>query len=254
VSVPDYISPIIGYRVWQWVAAGLKSLNGEPWFPGKPLAAACRASNRRTTVGRAEAAHDANDAPQEKCRCGVYASKSLEHLHTTGYERYGICGEVNLWGTVVEHEQGFRAQFAYPQNLYLPLKMLPSTLAEIQSRLQALTLYGSDIFVLGNGETISLWAKDAGYSPAGLDYLIERSKQYHDRRRRNRTLKKGDRVAILGRGIAVVEYVDSKWIQAVVWNKTSLRIARQEIVWDERNMRWETDANAACECLMQPTQ
>jgi hypothetical protein len=26
-------------------------------------------------------------------------------------------------------------------------------------------------------------------------------------------------VAILGRGIAVVEHVDCKWIQAVVWNK-----------------------------------
>ena len=254
MSIPDYISPIVGYRVWQWVAAGLKSLNGEPWSPGKPLAAACRASNRRTTVGRAEAVHDANDVPQEKCRCGVYASKSLEHLRTTGYERYGICGEVNLWGTVVEHEQGFRAQFAYPKNLYLPPKMLPSTLAEIQSRLQALTLYGSDIFVIGNDETISLWGKDSGYSPAGLDYLIERSKRYYDRRRLERTLRLGDRVAILGHGIAVVEQVDNNWIQAVVWNKCELRIARKEIVWDEGNARWETDANAAFDCPVQPPQ
>ena len=254
MSIPDYISPIVGYRVWRWVAAGLKSLNGEPWSPGKPLAAACRASNRRTTVGRAEPAHDANDAPQEKCRCGVYASKSLEHLHTTGYERYGICGEVNLWGTVVEHEQGFRAQFAYPKNLYLPLKMLPITLAEIQSRLQALTLYGSDIFVLGNGETISLWAKDSGYTPAGLDYLIERSKRYYDRCRQERTLRLGDRVAILGHGIAVVEHVDGKEVHVVLGNRLMLRITRKEIVWDERNMRWETDANAALECLVQPMQ
>jgi len=245
MTVPDYISPIIGYRVWRWNAAGLKSLNGEPWSPGKPLVAACRASNRGTTVGRAGATHDANDAPREKCTCGVYASKSLEHLRTTGYERYGICGEVNLWGTVVEHEQGFRAQFAYPKNLYLPPKMLPSTLAEIQSRLQALTLYGSDIFVLGNGETISLWAKDSGYTPAGLDYLIERSKQYYDRRRQERTLRLGDRVAILGRGIAVVEQAGDKEALVVLWNKNVVRIGRKEIVWDERNMRWETDAISA---------
>jgi preprotein translocase subunit YajC len=244
MSIPDYISPIIGYRVWQWVAAGLKSLNGEPWSPGKPLAAACRASNRRTTVGRAEPAHDANDAPQEKCRCGVYASKSREHLRTTGYERYGICGEVNLWGTVVEHEQGFRAQFAYPKNLYLPLKMLPITLAEIQSRLQALTLYGSDIFVLGNGETISLWGKDSGFDPAGLDYLIERSKRYYDRRQQDRTLKKGDRVAILGQGIAVVERADETEVEALLENKTILRMRRNDIAWNRQNMRWEAEVLA----------
>lgn len=40
-SVPDYVLPIIGYRVWQWDVAGLRSLNGEPWRPGKPLEARC---------------------------------------------------------------------------------------------------------------------------------------------------------------------------------------------------------------------
>ena len=31
MTVPDYISPIVGYRVWQWDATGLRSLNGENW-------------------------------------------------------------------------------------------------------------------------------------------------------------------------------------------------------------------------------
>jgi len=87
-----------------------------------------------------------------------------------------------------------------------------------------------------------------------FDYLIERSKGYYDRRQRDRTPKKGDHVAILGRRIAVVEHVDCKWIQAEAWNKRTLRIALKEIVWDERNMRWETDANAAFEFLVQPIQ
>ena len=113
--------------------------------------------------------------------------------------------------------------------------------------MEMLTTYRSDIFVADPKGNIPLWGKDVGYSPVGLDYLIERSKQDHDRRQQNRTLKKGDRVAILGRGIAVVEQVDSKWIFAAVWNKCELRIARKDIVWDEGNMRWETDANACVE-------
>jgi len=242
VSVPDYISPIIGYRVWQWDAAGLKSLCGERWRPSQSLAARCRAAAVvGPIVGRAENAHDAHDAPQEKCTCGIYAAKTFHHLCSAGYERFGIHGEVYLWGKVVEHERGWRAQLAYPKNLFLSLDALPFTLAEIRSRLEMLTTYRIDIFVADPKGNIPLWAKESGCSPVGLDYLIERSTQYHDRRRQERTLKKGDRVAVLGRGIAVVEHVSSKWIQAVVWNKCELRIARKEIVWDEGNMRWEAN-------------
>jgi hypothetical protein len=249
MSIPDYISPIIGYRVWRWVATGLKSLNGELWSPGKPLAAACRVSNRGTTVGRAEAVHDANDAPREKCTCGVYASKSLEHLRTTGYERYGICGEVNLWGTVVEHERGWRAQFAYPKSLVLQPDAIPSDTKEMEARLGALAAYDTDIFIVGCGQSLPLCRRGLGYDAAGLDYLIGKRTQYYDRRQQDRTLKKGDRVAVLGRGIAVIEQVDGKEVHAALWNTNMVRIGRKDVVWDEGNMRWETDTNAPFECL-----
>ena len=39
MSIPDYISPIIGYRVWKWEKTGLKSLCGERWKPSQLLAA-----------------------------------------------------------------------------------------------------------------------------------------------------------------------------------------------------------------------
>jgi hypothetical protein len=245
MNVPDFISPIVGYRVWQWDAAGLRSLNDEPWSPGRRIVAGCRAASRGSIGARAEATHDLHEAPQADCTCGVYASKSLEHLRTTGYARYGIHGEVSLWGTVVEHEHGWRAQFAYPKNMYLALHVLPFTLAEMRSRLQALTLYGSAIFILGNGETISLWDRNSGFDPAGLDYLIDSGKEYYVRRQKDRTLKKGDRVAILGRGIAVVERVDGKQVHAVLWNRTILSIRRKEIVWDEGNGRWEAQAQSS---------
>jgi len=174
MNVPDYISPLVAYRVWQWDNTGLKSLCGEPWHPAQPLAARCRVYSAGTVVGRAEAAHDAHDAPQANCTCGVYASKSLEHLRTTGYARYGIHGEVNLWGTVVEHEQGWRAQLAYPRNLFLPPNALPFTLAEIQSRFKTLTTYRIDIFVADPKSNVPLWVKDAGYFRSVASYLRDR--------------------------------------------------------------------------------
>jgi hypothetical protein len=173
MSIPDYISPIVGYRGWTWDTKGLKSLCGQRWHPGLALAARCRAPAVVGNIAGRIEADDAHDAPQAKCTCGVYAAKSLEHLRKNGYDRCGIYGEVCLWGTVVEHERGWRAQLAYPKNLFLSPDALPFTLAEIWPRLQALTLYGSDIFVLDNDQTISLWGKCSGFDPAGLDYLSE---------------------------------------------------------------------------------
>jgi hypothetical protein len=114
--------------------------------------------------------------PRKRSAPAASTPPSLEHLQKNGYDRCGIYGEVCLWGTVVEHERGWRAQLAYPKNLFLSPDALPFTLAEIWPRLQALTFYGSDIFVLDNDQTISLWGKRSGFDPAGLDYLIERSK------------------------------------------------------------------------------
>jgi hypothetical protein len=231
VKIPDLISLIVGHRVWRWDSAGLRSLNGKPWSPCQPLAAKCGAGN----------AHDAHEPPHLDCTCGVYAAKSREHLRQLGYEGRGIRGEVNLWGTVVEHELGWRAQFAYPKTLFLPPDLIPSDTKEMECRLGALAAYGTDIFIVGHGQSIPLCRKGSGFDAAGLNYLIGKRTRYYARRQRDRTLMRGDRVAVLGRGIAVVEQADSKWIHAVVWNKCSLRIAREEIVWDERNMRWEAN-------------
>ena len=63
-------------------------------------------------------------------------SKTLHHFRSAGYERCGIHGEVYLWGTVVEHELGWRAQFAYPKTLFLPPDLIPSDTKEMESRLR----------------------------------------------------------------------------------------------------------------------
>jgi hypothetical protein len=132
----------------------------------------------------------------------------------------------------------------HPRPAATPLVLLPRA---ARSRLQALTLYGSDIFVLANGETISLWANDSGYSPAGLDYLIGKRTEYYARRQRDRTLMKGDRVAVLGRGIAVVKQADDTEVHAMLRNRIMLRMRRKDIVWNRQNIRWETSPLACVE-------
>ena len=234
MNIPDYISPVVGYRVWQWDDAGIRSLNGERWHPGKPLAAGCKAASRHAEVVRGT-----HDTPQADCTCGVYATKSFDHLHRTGYDLRGICGAVWLWGTVVEHKFGWRGQFAYPKSFCLTSDTLPFTLAAIQSRLEPLIPYSTDIFVASPAGNLPLWTRGSGYEQAGLDYLVEVRKQEFERRRR--ILQRGDRVAVIGRGIAIVRMIYEGRVCAVLSNQTVLEIGRKQIVWDEANMRWEAN-------------
>ncbi len=243
MKFPDYISPIVGCRIWRWDAAGLRSLNGKPWPPGRPLAARCGAGY----------AHDAHETPHLGCTCGVYAAKSREHLRQFGYEGRGIGGEVYLWGTVVEHALGWRAQFAYPKALFLPPDLIPSDTKQMESRLRALAAYGTDVFIVVVGQHIPLCRKGAGFDAAGLDYLIGKRTQYYARRQRDRTLTRGDRVAILGRGIAVVEQADETEVHALLRNRIMLRMRRDDIVWNQRNVRWEARAQSSVAGDCRPT-
>jgi hypothetical protein len=237
MRVPDYISPVVAYRAWQLDAMGLKSLCGELWRPGRSLAAACRASVRGT-------AHDVHDAPQMNCTCGIYAAKSQEDLRTAGYAGFGIHGEVYVWGTVVEHELGWRAQYACPKNFFLPLEMLPVSMSVLEPRLKRLATFGCDIHLIDKKSNVPLWVKGLGYEPTALDLLVRRAKNWYAIRQQERRIKRGDRVAILGRGIALVEQVNHRHVHVRLWNRTTHWIECKNIVWDEGNARWETDAQA----------
>jgi preprotein translocase subunit YajC len=245
MTVPDYISPIVGYRVWQWDATGLRSLNGEKWFAHQPLSAVCRADACGSIAGLSNATHNPAELPHFSCTCGVYAARTMEHLRQCGYKRSGVHGEVYLWGTVVEHERGWRAQFAYPKTLFLAADTIPFSLSEINSRLKTLGEFGADIFLVRNREKVALWKHGSGFDAAGLDYLIKTRKDFYVRRQQERMLKKGDRVAVLGHGIAVVEQVDGKEVHVALGNRIVLRIARKEIVLNEQNNRWECEATKA---------
>jgi hypothetical protein len=245
MNVPDYISPVVGFRVWQWDATGLRSLNGEKWFAHQPLSAVCRADACGSILGLSRATHNPDELPCFKCTCGVYAARTMEHLNQCGYQKFGVHGEVYLWGKVVEHERGWRAQFAYPKALFLAADKIPFSLSEINSRLKTLTEFGTNVFLLRDCERVALWIRGSGFDAAGLDYLVKTRKEYYVRRQQDRILKKGDRVAVLGRGIAVVQQTDYKEALVVLWNRQVLRIARKDIVMNRQNMRWECEATKA---------
>ncbi len=243
MTVPDYISPVVGYRVWQWDAAGIKSLNGERWVAHQPLSASCRAAASGSISGLSKTEHNPAELPDFNCTCGVYAARTTEHLRQCGYQKFGVHGEVYLWGTVVEHERGWRAQFAYPKTFVLAPNTIPFSLSEINVRLQTLTEFGTDVFLVSDHERVALWKHGSGYDAAGLDYLIKTRNECYVRRQRERTLKKGDRVAVLGRGIAVVEQADDKEAVVVLGNRFVLRVACKNIVLNQQNMRWECEAS-----------
>lgn len=56
-------------------------------------------------------------APQEFCTCGIHAYSKSVPLEPSA--KPYAAGEVYLWGKVIVHEHGFRAQFAYPKRLYV---------------------------------------------------------------------------------------------------------------------------------------
>jgi len=226
---PDYIFPIIGCRVWRLDETGLKSINGFPWQPGRHMSAKC-----------AQPAE--HESPQRDCKCGVYAAKSFDHLRRMRYtesERW-LRGEVSLWGRMVEHEDGWRAQFAYPKNFIVPISILPSAMSLIESSLTSLLAYRCNISLLAENTTVPLWLPESGFHPVGTGLIVKRCAASDERRREERRLKPGDRVAVVGHGIAVVDRMGNDKVCAVLGNRTVLTIERDAVAWNRQNRRWET--------------
>jgi hypothetical protein len=102
--------PIIAWRVWTLRAhrhgLAIRPIAGtrRPWPALQPARAVCGRGRR-------------HDVPGVHCTCGLYATTSPDLLlHARDP---AVAGTVALWGRVVEHEHGYRAEFAYPQRLML---------------------------------------------------------------------------------------------------------------------------------------
>jgi hypothetical protein len=261
-QIPDYLSPITAYRTWQWDTEGLKSLNNTLWFPGQEAVAVTGMHGCPGAAAdfdwKLNPMISKHSAPGAGCSCGIYAAKNFEHLANIGYLGQGIHGEVYLWGRVVDHQLGYRAQFAYPKNLTIPQDMLPYSLQEMESRLLTLTAYGVDIFIdcrqVVEGEIvylsadIPLWSKAlGGYTPEGADFLIERRKKWYAYRPEKPTLRFGDRVSVIGYGIGLVDAISLETpnteasVRILMFNTTMITVPFKDVVWSHKNYRWETD-------------
>ena len=109
-ETPDLSSYIVGWRGWWIVNDELYSLaprpHGGPWPVHTANSAQCMLLMRSFDV------HNPT-----KCFCGIYAYKTREGLmrNLSSPIPNQLCmGRVALWGRVMEHEDGWRAEYAYP--------------------------------------------------------------------------------------------------------------------------------------------
>jgi hypothetical protein len=96
---------LVGWRSWDLKHGRLRSLTqSEEWPVGEELMARCGMNAHR--------------CPNLNCVCGIYAKNTLAKLKSSSYMG-SIFGQVSLWGRVLEAEDGFRAEFAYPKIIYV---------------------------------------------------------------------------------------------------------------------------------------
>lgn len=87
------LGEITAYRCWDTSDGTYKSLNGHLWFPNEPMHA---------------------DGVSLAGSAGFYAFRTLEEAKKNAKSHGSrlAVGSVKLWGTIVEHDDGYRAEYA----------------------------------------------------------------------------------------------------------------------------------------------
>ena len=107
--------PVQGWRMWTLRGNNLVGNFGQPWRTGQ--IEAIHASDLRGST------HREHDAPDPDCRCGVNAYDTWERLvsrESTDHHE-AVIGLIDMWGKVIQHEQGYRAQHAKIMRLWVVL-------------------------------------------------------------------------------------------------------------------------------------
>jgi hypothetical protein len=100
------------------------------------------------TPARCLSSYVCDSSPGEGCTCGYYGLRAdafgadmLKREHAPA----AALGKVKLWGKVVVCERGWRSEFAYPSELYLPRDA--PWLTDIQKRASDLRDYGVTVAI-----------------------------------------------------------------------------------------------------------
>jgi hypothetical protein len=134
---PFVPGPVRGVRFWTIdvspeAAPLLRSPRGDSWRPaGEPTRARCSCG--------------CQTAPSAACCCGLYAfhpwSKAFDPGAVSGRQVgsgvWTVWGEVEAWGGLEVHEDGFRAEFARPAAVYIPSLLTRDVRVRIQEVAQS---------------------------------------------------------------------------------------------------------------------
>ncbi len=130
---PDELGVVTGWRAWRVNRKPdpdgrvlLRSASMDyAWVPYEKSRASCEKCGETDP-------RNVNCTPGEHCSCGFYSAKSLAQLRAMGYHTYNanadcggvtIVGRVANWGKVVAGTQGWRAEYAYPEMLFVPFEV-----------------------------------------------------------------------------------------------------------------------------------
>jgi hypothetical protein len=188
-----------------------------------------------------------HSSPAEGCTCGVYAARNKEHLQWIGYlADADIYGEVALWGEVVPHELGYRAQYAYPKNFILKIHRIPFRQNHCETFLMGLTAYGIPVSLDSIGDITPLWDAEQGYYNQGIDLVLERSKKWYQGTIRIQGPAVGDRIAIKDKGIGCIAAMDMDITPQHAYFtclNVTYRTAVKNVHYEECNNRWLVHSN-----------
>lgn len=108
---------ILAYRSWRLREDGMLAgyWDGSVWGKGAEQASCplCGAEDHKV--------------PKKTCSCGYYAFRKPTLYSIRDPHGVIILGSVLLWGKIVEHTEGYRAEFAKIEALFYPHHLEPTT-------------------------------------------------------------------------------------------------------------------------------